>query len=450
MENKKTILVIDDEASMRRNVRDVLSMEGYILYEAADGEEGIALLKTISPSLILLDYNLPQTDGITVLGKIKQLHPEVPVIIFTAFSTNERVIEAMKNGAYDYIEKPFELDDFLLSVQRAVNYAALINEVKQYRTEDAPEAAIADAQLVGRSGRMREVFKMVGRAASSDATILIEGESGTGKELIADAIQRYSLRKDKPYVKVNCGALAESLLESEIFGHEKGSFTGAIAQKPGKFEIANGGTIFLDEINNMPHSLQIRLLRVLQNKSFYRVGGETPISVDVRVIAATNKNIESEVEEGRFRRDLFYRLNVIRIYIPPLRERAEDIRPLTDHFISKYSPVKKYILSEETAASMLSYSWPGNVRELENMIQRGIVISNDNMLRIQLPDSTRPKESHAHEESGLSFHEQVARFEKELILTALRKTGGNKSEAAKLLGVHRRLLYNKIKELDIE
>jgi two-component system, NtrC family, response regulator AtoC len=455
MKNPKSILVVDDEAAMRKNISDLLSSEGYFIAEAEDGEEAIVRFMQESPMLVLLDINLPKIDGLTVLTQFRKFNPDIPVIIFTAYGTSDRAIEAMKGGAFDYLEKPFELDELLLTVNRALNYSTLIGEVKQLRTQiTGSNLVLGEVQLIGRSSRMQEIFKLIGRIATTDATVLIQGESGTGKELIADALQKHSSRKDAPYIKVNCGALSESLLESEIFGHEKGAFTGAIAQKLGCFELANNGTIFLDEINNMPASLQIRLLRLLQNQSFYRVGGENEVKVDVRVIAATNKDIEQEVEKGYFRKDLFYRLNVIRFNLPALRERIEDIPYLIEHFLKKYSPVKEFIVSNETLEKLTSYPWPGNVRELENLIHSGVIMTRDNTLKIDnnyydiKKRQEKPEDIYTNSlEIGL--HKTIEKIEKECIINALKKTNGNRSEAANLLKIHRRLLYTKIKEYKI-
>lgn len=454
-QKKKLVLVVDDEASMRKNIIDILSREGCNIIEAADGLEAIDQVKKQSPDLILLDINLPQLDGLSALAEIRKIKPDSPVIIFTAYGTSDRAIEAMKEGAFDYIEKPFELDEFVLNVKRACNYADLIQELKELRTQVSNNILhTEEIRLIGRSVKMQEIFKLIGRAAPSDATILIQGESGTGKELIADAIQKYSLLKEKPYIKINCGALSESLLESEIFGHEKGAFTGAIGQKLGCFELANNGTIFLDEINNMPPSLQVRLLRLLQNQSFFRVGGEVPVTVNVRVIAATNTDIEKEVAAGKFRKDLFYRLNIIRLNIPPLRDRVEDIPFLAEHFLRKYSPARDLVLSAKALATLQSYDWPGNVRELENLIHSTVVMARENVIsELNLPEKTQTKQVYLKEylEQSLEYglKNTIDSIEKECILNALKKSDWNKTEAAVLLKIHRRLLYSKMKEYGI-
>lgn len=447
-----TILVVDDEASMRKNIVDLLSPQGYLIIEAPDGEAALRIVNSEPIDAVFLDISLPNMDGFSVLKKIKQSHQDLPVVIFTAFGTSERAIEAMKSGAFDYLEKPFELDEFLLLVDRVLEYKALLTEVKRLRSKISDDRSRAQGDnIIGKNSQMQEIFKTIGRVSPTDATVLIYGESGTGKELIADAIQRHSLRKDKPYVKINCGAFSESVLESEIFGHEKGAFTGAIAQRQGRFEIADGGTVFLDEINSMPPSLQIRLLRVLQQQAFFRVGGEEPIKVDVRIIATTNKDIEIEVNEGRFRQDLFYRLNVVRITAPPLRERIDDLPLLVNHFLNQYSPDCKRIVPPETLQKLMAYDWPGNVRELENTIQGATVMTRDNLLLIeQLPfqtnSSTADTSLETMLEEGFSFKEIIAFVEKQVIRKALQQTGGNRSKAAAFLKMNRRLLYAKMKE----
>jgi DNA-binding NtrC family response regulator len=454
MKDKKTVLVIDDEISMRKNVNDLLTREGFRVVEAADGEKGLALFKESAPNLVLLDITLPKKDGITVLGEIKKINPDIPVIIFTAYGTSERAILAMKAGAYDYLDKPFELDEFLLIVKRAVNYADLLKEVQQLRSQVSKESPISVSEsIIGTSVKMQEVSKLIGRAAPTDTTVLIQGESGTGKELIAQAIQRHSLRKDKPFIIVNCGGLSETLLESELFGHEKGSFTGAINRREGRFEIANGGTIFLDEINNMPMSLQMKLLRVLQHRTFERVGGNETLTTDVRIIAATNSDIEQDVRSGRIREDLFYRLNVIHIRIPSLRERVEDIPSLVEHFCTKYSPSNKIVVSPEVLKRFAVYQWPGNVRELENVIQRMIVMAQGDVITTEylpLNFHTAPNEPGPADISvERSFRDQVKDFERTVIIHALRKSVGNQSKAAALLKMSRRLLFEKIKQYKI-
>ena len=463
MKNQKLILIVDDEPSMRKNMADLLDNEGYKYIEASDGEEAISMVVSKIPDLVLLDINLPKIDGINALKEIVKHFPQMPVIIFTAFGTSERAISAMKSGAFDYLEKPFELDDFLITVKRAIKHSELIGEVKQLREHVKNISSnFASDQIIGRCTEMQNIFKMIGKVAISDATVLVQGDSGTGKELIADAIQRHSIRREQPYIKINCGALTESILESEIFGHEKGAFTGATSQRLGRFELADGGTIFLDEINNMPLALQVKLLRILQKQSFYRVGGETPINVDVRVIAASNIDIEEAVKNGQLRKDLFYRLNVVRIDLPPLIKRKDDIPYLIEHFIQKHGGGRKVSVSVETMNNLINYDWPGNIRELENTIQRAIVISNKDLLSIDnLPNSIGKSELintnlHIHDMflnikmEKKSLKDIISTTEKFLIIKALEETDWNRSKAAQLLKMHRRLLYTKMKEYNIE
>ncbi|NLE34551.1 MAG: sigma-54-dependent Fis family transcriptional regulator [Bacteroidales bacterium] len=455
MNNIKSILIIDDQSSMRKNISDLLSPLGYQILEAGNGDSGMMMFREKKPHLIILDINLPGKNGLDVLKEIKQISDDTPVIIFTAFGTSERAIEAMKLGAFDYLEKPFELDEFILTIERASEYQKLITEVIRLRSivKDAMSQP-AEGSIIGRNQKMQEIFKLIGRIAPSDATVLIQGESGTGKELIADAIQRHSLLSDKSYVKINCGALSESILESEIFGHEKGSFTGAESRRKGLFEIADGGTVYLDEINSMPQSLQVRLLRILQKQSFFRVGGVTPVNVNVRIIASSNKDIEKEMKDGNFRKDLYYRLCVVKINIPPLRERKDDIGPLVEHFLRKYSPSRKMIIPPESMNELCSYSWPGNIRELENTIYSSLVTATNDILNIRilpLRSETRQDEFSflslvkAHN----SFRGALNYVEKKIIEDALKINNNNQTRTADFLKINRRLLYTKMKEYRI-
>ena len=463
---KERILIAEDEPSMRKNLNDLLTSEGFTVEEAADGEEAARKIDELNPGIILLDINLPKKDGLQVLRELKEKNLKSPVIVLTAYGTSEKAIEAMKLGAFEYLEKPFDLDEFLFTIKKAVEFINTLNEFYSAAGKSAMVNIVNSEPtdyLIGRSSKMQEIFKLVGKVALSDATVLIQGESGTGKELIADAIQRHSLRYNKPYVKVNCGALTESLLESEIFGHEKGAFTGAAVQRRGKFEMAESGTIFLDEINNMPQSLQIKLLRVLQNQPFYRVGSESPININVRIIAASNIDVEEAVTKGLLRNDLFYRLNVVRINIPPLKSRTEDIPYLINYFLSKYKKDGSVIIADETMKLLMEYSWPGNIRELENIIQRATVLSRSgvispehlpvqitesNPVQISEPTLTSLFERVLHENK--SFKEITGEVENMLILSALKKSDGNRTKAAQLLKIHRRLLYTKMKEYNIK
>jgi len=455
VDNNKSILIVDDEASMRKNISDLLSPLGYQILEAGNGDTGLMIFAQKKPDIILLDINLPGKNGLEVLKEIKEISVDTPVIIFTAFGTSERAIEAMKLGAFDYLEKPFELDEFVLTVERAFEYQRLLTEVRQLRSivNDA-RSQPGDGNIIGRNQKMQEIFKLIGRIAPTDATVLIQGESGTGKELIADAIQRHSLLSDKPYVKINCGALSESLLESEIFGHEKGSFTGAESRRKGLFEIADGGTVYLDEINSMPQSLQVRLLRILQKQSFFRVGGVTPVKVNVRVLASTNKDIEKEIEAGNFRKDLYYRLCVVRINLPPLRERKDDLRLLIEHFLKKYCPTQKMIIPMESMNKLCEYNWPGNIRELENTIYSALVTAKNDMLSIRnLPlqsvDSPEEFSFLSLVKDHDSFRGAITYVEKNIIEEALKTNNNNQTKTALFLKMNRRLLYTKMKELSL-
>lgn len=448
----KVVLVADDEVSIRRNIRDLLTPLGYTVILANDGTSAIQTYSEESPGLVILDINMPDMNGLDVLVELKRIKDDIPVIVFTAFGTSERAIKAMKSGAYDYIEKPFELDEFILIVERAFQYSNLLTEVKQLRTMvDSSGMAMPENYIIGKSVNMQEIFKLVGRVAPTDATILIQGESGTGKELVADAIQRHSKLHDKPYVKINCGALSETLLESEIFGHEKGAFTGAFTQRKGLFEIADGGTVFLDEVNSMPHSLQIKLLRVLQHQPFFRVGGDKPVEVNVRILASTNKDIKAEVKAGNFREDVYYRLNVVSINIPPLRERISDLVLLVQHFLQKYGDGKKIIVPSQTILKLKNYNWPGNVRELENTIHSALVTASSEVLHIDhLPSLTNEDLDKTDYvkliDTGMSFKEIITAVEKKIIHDSLSKFEYNQSKAAKYLQVNRRFLYSRLKE----
>lgn len=451
-----SILIADDEPSMRVNIVELLADEGYSIIEASNGAEAIKMVNKNKPSLVLLDMKMPELSGLEALKHMKESHPQMPIIIFTAFGTNERPIEAMKLGAFDYLEKPFDIDELLLTINKALQQYSVLNEdgISVGAAKKA-DLQLTEEHIVGNSRKMKDILKMIGKVAVKNATVLIEGESGTGKEVIADAIHRHSLRANAPFIKINCGALPDSLLESELFGHEEGAFTGAIKKRKGRFELANGGTIFLDEINALTPPMQIKLLRVLQQSTFERVGGEKTLKTDTRVIAASNKNLKDKVKEKSFREDLFYRLNVIRLNIPPLRDRKKDIEPLVKFFLRKYAPNKKIILSEKALYFLKSYHWPGNVRELENVIQRATVLMQGKVLSVSDLSITLNKELsevyYSPDKTGkFNFHEVVQSVEKELITRALERSKWNKTEAAKLLHINRRLLYSKINQYDIQ
>src|SRR5512135_1677992 len=385
MENTKgRILVIEDEKSMREVLRILLEEENYEVTVASDGMEGIDYIRHNLFDLIITDIKMPKADGFDVLKEAKEISPSALVIMVTAFGTTESAIEAMKQGAYDYVHKPFKIDEIRLIVKKAFEKKNLSEELSVLREKF--QSSFGLENIIGKSAKMQELFKLIPRVANSNSAVLISGENGTGKELVASALHNLSPRKNNNYVTINCATFPEGLLESEIFGHMKGSFTGAVCSKSGLFEIADGGTFFLDEIGEMPLSLQSKLLRVLENGTFRRVGGTTDIKVDVRVISATNKNIMESAMVGTFREDLFYRLNVVPIAIPPLRERKEDIVILLEHFLSKYSQTPKKF-SPEAVDLMLNYPWKGNIRELEHLVERVVLLSDKEVIMPEdLPD----------------------------------------------------------------
>ncbi len=489
MADRRSILIVDDDADIRSLLTDLLEAE-YKVRPATTGAAAIAEIEKRRPDLVMMDVKLPDADGLAILKQLKQKHSELEVIMMTAFGGSSIAIKAMEQGAYDYVTKPFEIDELLATLKRVFEHQEMANEVSALRLELGKSAAERE-RIVGNSRPMQEVYKLIGKVANSDATVLITGESGTGKELVAEALHRASKRNPYPLVKVSCAALPESLLETELFGHEKGSFTGAMAMRKGRFEMANKGTIFLDEIGEMTLGTQTKLLRILQEREFERIGSNTPIKVDLRVITATNRNLAIEVEKSRFREDLYYRLNVIHIHMPPLRERKDDIPLLVEHFLVKFRHTPGAIpttISEEALEHLTAYDWPGNVRELENAIERAVVLSRGNLItpdhlpfgdtqeardRARLaarkagappgadapePDVTAAASANGHvtDEAGNgahagngrheSFKGAVAELEKRLISEALERAGGNRSKAAEDLGIYRRLLYAKIRE----
>src|SRR3989441_1249962 len=373
---QRTILVADDDASIRSLLKQLLSDEGYSVVEATTGTEVVEKVKDTNPDLVIMDVRMPELDGIEALSKLKVSSPKTSVLIMTAFSTSNNAIRAMELGAFDYITKPFELDKISHTVKRVIEYRDLTSEIQVLRDEIS--SLVQTERIVGNSSAMQEVYKIIGKVAKADATVLITGESGTGKELVAEALHYTSNRRSGPIVKVSCAALPETLLEAELFGHEKGSFTGAMTQRRGRFELADKGTIFLDEIGEMSLPMQTKLLRVLQEKKIKGVGSCSPIKVDIRIICATNKDLQRQVEQQKFRDDLFYRLNVIAIHMPPLRDRKEDIPALVEHFLAKHrysATAQPAAISEEALKRLMEYDWPGNVRELENVVERAVVLS---------------------------------------------------------------------------
>lgn len=447
---KPRILIIDDEELVRDFITEVLIRMGFAPLAAPNGEKGIEYLEKSEYDLVITDFKMPGISGNDVLKRAVELWPDCRVIMITAFGTIDHAVEAMKLGAHDYITKPISPDHLEVIVNKALEYKSLKIENRHSKSEISDKYSFES--IVGKSAVMREVFELIRRASPSDSTILINGESGTGKELVAKAIHYNSARAEAPFIKMNCAALPEGLIESELFGHEKGAFTGAIRSTRGRFELADGGTLLLDEISEIPPALQAKLLRVLQEKEFERIGSGQTIRVDVRVIATSNRDLKSEVSNGNFRDDLFYRLNVIPIDLPPLRQRLEDIPLLIDHFLNRFCqkiglPTKT--MSEKAGQILLSYSWPGNVRELENLIERAVVISKNQELKISdFPPEIAagiPTLGKASMDVGMSIGEA----EKILILKTLKAHGGNKSKAADVLGISARTLRNKLHEYGI-
>jgi two-component system, NtrC family, response regulator AtoC len=447
------ILVVDDEKNMRWALERALKAQGYEVYQAEDGKQGLEAALHIRPELVILDLKMPEMDGLAVLTALKEQVPEIMVVMITAHGSTASAVEAMKLGAYDYINKPFDIDELKLVVAKALEVENLKATVQ--RLEHEVKERYSFQNIIGKGQVIQNIFALIERIADTNATVLIQGESGTGKELVARALHYSSNRKNNPFIQVNCAALPESLLESELFGHEKGAFTGAIAQRQGRFELANGGTIFLDEIGEISPQVQVKLLRVIQERSFERIGGQQTINIDVRVVAATNKDLAVEMREGRFREDLFYRLNVIPLHMPSLRERKEDIPLLIEHFLKKYDP-KRRISSVHPAALKLlvDYYWPGNVRELENTMERlAIVTPGATIEASDIPAEFRhsrvlpgPEVRFMMPESGLDL-EQV---EKAFITQALELAQGNKSKAAKLLGLTRHTLLYRIEKHNLD
>ncbi|MBI5180661.1 MAG: sigma-54-dependent Fis family transcriptional regulator [Nitrospirae bacterium] len=435
------ILVVDDERSMRDFLSIMLKKAGYDVTTAVDGEEAVKILHKDIFDLVITDLKMPKVDGLQVLKTVKELSPDTVVIVITAFASTETTVEAMKEGAYDYITKPFQNDEMKIRIKKALEKRRLIAENILLKKE-LKNRAVFD-NIVGKSEKMEKVFELVRKVSDSMSNILIYGESGTGKELIARAIHFNSRKKDKPFVTINCGALPEGLLESELFGHMKGSFTGAVFNKEGLFEVANGGTIFLDEVGETSPAIQVKLLRVIQDKEFKRVGGTKEVKVDVRIITATNRDLSKAVAEGKFREDLYYRLNVIPITLPSLRERTDDIPLLADHFLNKFNKaLNKNVkgFSQTTMELFRNYEWRGNVRELENVIERAVALSNSEIVTPEyLPDILRDSNRSSSAipvnipQEGLDLEGLIGDIERELLLKALEKTNWIKKDAAKLL-----------------
>jgi two-component system response regulator AtoC len=467
---QQVILIVDDEESVRKVMKALLVREGYEVETASNGEEAVAMVKTLHPALVIMDIRMPNKDGMEAFREIREDDKDINVIMMTAFAAVETAVEAMKLGAYDYIIKPFNNDEVKILVKRALQVQDLKEEVKVLHRELNLNYRLD--KLITNSPKMMELSRVIGKVAQTNATVLITGESGTGKELVANSIHYNSKRKNGPFIKINCGALPEGLLESELFGHEKGAFTGAMNRKPGRFELAEHGTILLDEIGEISQSLQVKLLRVLQEHEFERVGGTETIKADFRVVAATNRDLKSMVAEGEFREDLYYRLNVVSLWVPPLRERKEDIGLLANYFLQKFSQEnnKEIVRFDEDAQKLLEqYPWPGNVRELSNMVERSVIMSTGSVIfpeDLALSTSgflehaepvpgdgnsaTSAKESLLQLEEGQTLKELIKQLEQSVIQKKLLENHGNKMKTAKDLGMSRRALLYKIQEYEIE
>lgn len=465
-----SILVVDDDAQLRNSFKKLLSGEGYDVRTAATGEEGLDEVKSKIPDLVIMDVRMPGLNGLEAFKLMHEIDSKLPAIIMTAFGTTDTAIEATKLGAFDYVLKPFDIPDILKLIGQALEAGRLMRS--RVELDMPPESAAADS-IVGRSEPMQEIYKSIGRVAPTDATVLIRGDSGTGKELVARAIYQHSLRAEKPFLVINCVAIPETLLESELFGYEKGSFTGAVSRRLGKIEQANGGTIFLDEIGDMPMSIQAKILRLLQERNIERLGGRDQIAVDVRIIAATNRNLEKAISEGRFREDLYYRLRVVTLELPPLRGRKSDIALLVDYFLARFSRemgIDNPGISPEAKSMIENLNWQGNVRELANAIQKALIFSRGCPIRpedvSQAVKEVEPDPSLENENSKKAirqwaralltsqtrddlFSYLVDRFAKILIGEALDLTGGNRTKAAKLLGISRPTLHARMEKVGI-
>jgi DNA-binding NtrC family response regulator len=448
------ILIVDDERNLRESLSEALTQAGYEVLTAANGKDAYSIIQAQDLDLLLCDWRMPEMDGASLLNLLRSEGRlvDLPALVITAHGTSNNAIDAIQLGAYDFVTKPFDLDDVLVTIRRALDHSALQKEVIHLRQKVA-EAVPGTGEIIGSSAAMLNVFKEIGRVAKTNSTVLIMGESGTGKELVAKAIHQHSDRAQGPFIVVNCAALPDNLIESELFGYEKGAFTGALQRKPGKFESAQGGTIFLDEIGELPVTTQPKLLRVLQEHTFERLGGSQSVDADFRVIAATNRDLEEEATSGRFRSDLYFRLSVVPIRLPSLRDRRSDILQLAEHFLTSYSDqhgLRSTGFTEDAILKLQRYSFPGNVRELEHLVERAVLRASGRAVTADLLaiEETSPTEKHKEGELedllDLPFRESIQTWERLLIERALKKANGNKAEAARLLGIHRRLLYEKL------
>ncbi|HDZ24613.1 MAG TPA: sigma-54-dependent Fis family transcriptional regulator [Desulfobacteraceae bacterium] len=454
MSRNNTILVVDDDKGHRTMLKTLLSGWGYSVAEADDGSIAIEMARENPFDLVLMDIRMVKVSGLEALAKIKAINPSIPIIIMTAYSSVETAVEALKKGAYDYLTKPLDFDELHLTMERAMDHTHLKEENRLLKASLGEK--FDRRNIIGNSPQMVRLFETIAQVAPSEATVLITGESGTGKELIAGAIHYNSERKDGPFIKVNCAALTETLLESELFGHEKGAFTGAHRRKEGQFSLADGGSLFLDEVSEMPLSMQVKLLRVIQEREFTRVGGEEVIQVDVRIIAATNKDLAQEISSGRFREDLFYRLNVVTLQMPPLRERKDDIPLLLEHFLESFAQKNRKTIkgvTPQAMARLVSYDWPGNVRELMNAVERMVVLARGDYVGepdlppIILEQAEGPASGQGTKDLPADL--PLEEVEKASILKTLESAGGNKSEAARRLGITRRTLHKKLKKYGV-
>ncbi|HEY6907874.1 MAG: sigma-54-dependent transcriptional regulator [Deltaproteobacteria bacterium] len=448
MATKERILVVDDEQNARTALRTLLGEEGYDIAEAADGEEALAKIAELDPAVVLTDMRMPKMDGITLIKRAREAGSEAAFVMMTAFASVQAAVDAMKAGAENYLTKPLDLQSVLIFLEKALEKRRLQRETVSLRDRVREQYRLDG--LVGDAPELRAVYEVVRQAAPTKATVLILGESGTGKEIIAHALHEESQRRDKPFVKVSCAALSETLLESELFGHERGSFTGALGRKEGRFELADGGTLFLDEIGEISPATQIKLLRVLQTREFERVGGTQTLKVDVRLVAATNRDLAAEVKAGKFREDLYYRLNVVAVTLPPLRRRKGDLPALASHFIEKYARLYgKDVrgLAPGTLNALLAHDWPGNVRELENAIERAVVLAqNREITADDLPPSLRGARPDRREAGSLIPGATLYEIEREAILRTLELVGGSTSRAADMLGISARKIQYRMKE----
>lgn len=447
---KRTIMIVDDEKNTREGLKWALEAGGAEIHLASDGEDALVKLGSQPVDLVLTDLKMPRLDGMDLLTHVKEEFPDTEVVILTGHGTVETAVDAMKKGAFDYVIKPVNIDELQMLIQRCFEQKELRRENEQLRR--AVNDRYGFDSIVGRSPQMENVFEKIRQVAPTRASVLVQGETGTGKELIAKAIHFNSPRRRKPFVAVNCGALTQTLLESELFGHEKGAFTGAIRQKAGRFEMAHGGTIFLDEIGETTPELQVRLLRVLQEQEFERVGGTKSVKVDTRVVAATNRDLKKEVEAGRFREDLYYRLNVVRIDLPPLRERTDDIPLLVHQFLKEFCNEhgKDLVMGQKTMSALQGYHWPGNVRQLRTIIESAVILTPGREIQPRnLPEEIRSDASPANS-VRLRVGMTVSDAERELIRATLSEFAGNKAKAARVLGLGRKTLYRKLEEYGLQ